>query len=162
MRRVWPVALVAAILAVGAVLYLMRPVGPKPQTLPTLTLKSLDGQPFALGSLKGRPVVLNAWASWCGPCRREMPMLLDAARANPGVTFVFVNQGEGPEAVRVYERETRLSLPLVLLDVNTQLADLLSFPGLPTTFVFDRAGRLVAKHLGQLEAHQLEAYLKGL
>lgn len=89
-------------------------------------------------------------------------MLLDAARANPGVIFVFVNQGEGPEAVRVYERETQLSLPLVLLDVNTRLADLLSFPGLPTTFVFDRTGRLVAKHLGQLEAHQLEAYLKGL
>jgi thiol-disulfide isomerase/thioredoxin len=162
MRRTWTWTLLALALLGGAAAFLLRPAGSKLQTLPALTLKEPSGQPFALASLKGKPVVLNAWASWCAPCRREMPMLLSAAKANPGVTFAFINQGEGPEAVKIYERDTRLTLPLVLLDTDTQLATALGFPGLPATFVFDRQGRLVAKHLGQLNPGQLEGYLRGL
>lgn len=158
----WTWTLLVLALLAGAAAFLLRPAGPKPQTLPDLILKKPGGQPFALASLKGKPVVLNAWASWCAPCRREMPMLLSAAKANPGIAFVFVNQGEGSEAVRLYERDTRLTLPLVLLDAETQLATALGFPGLPATFVFDRQGRLVAKHLGQLNPGQLEGYLQGL
>lgn len=155
------IALGLVVLAVGAGL-LLRPAPSQPQRLPTLSLQQPSGKPLDLVAFKGKPLVLNAWASWCAPCRREMPMLLDAAKANPNVTFAFVNQGEGPEAVKAYERETKLSLPLVLLDPDTKLATLLGFPGLPATFVFDAQGRLVAKHLGQLNPGQLEAYLKEL
>jgi len=161
MRR-WMWLVLAAVFVAGAAALFLRPAGPKPLALPSLTLKSLQGNSFDLASLKGKPVVLNAWASWCGPCRREMPMLLQIAKANPNITFAFVNQGEGPQAVKVYEQETKLSLPLVLLDSDTQLATLLGFPGLPATFVFDSQGRLVARHLGQLAQGQLEQYLKNL
>lgn len=70
--------------------------------LPDLVLETEGGQPKNLRALVGRPVVLNTWATWCAPCRREMPLLLEEAARQEGVQFVFVNMGEGPEAIRIF------------------------------------------------------------
>jgi thiol-disulfide isomerase/thioredoxin len=110
----------------------------------------------------GRPVVVNLWASWCGPCRQEMPVLADAQRREPGVAFLFVNQGESPQAVRAYLAREGLPLREVLLDVPAALGPALGSRGLPTTVFHDAQGRRVDAHFGVLNAAALEARLRAL
>lgn len=75
----------------------------KPNTsLPTFALSTLDGNTIALQSFAGKLVVINLWASWCPPCRREMPVLQEAQRLHKDVVFIFANQGESANAVRAY------------------------------------------------------------
>lgn len=130
-----------------------------PRTLPDLMLTDLaTGQPVRLHDLAARkPVVLNLWATWCGPCRREMPVLADAQARHPEVVFVFANQGESAEAVRRYLDTERLGLLHVLLDPPSRLGPALGSGGLPTTVFFDRQGRRVDAHLGALNAAALAA-----
>src|SRR5699024_2017551 len=70
--------------------------------LPELALEDLSGETVLLTAFHGRPVVLNLWATWCPPCRREMPLLADAQAARPDLHFVFANQAEGPGTIRQY------------------------------------------------------------
>jgi hypothetical protein len=91
-----------------------------------------------------------------------MPVLLEAARSNPKVAFVFVNSGEGPEAVKAFQDETKLILPNVWLDPKAALSEIYNLQGLPATLFFDAKGSLVKRHLGQISRKQLEEYLKNL
>lgn len=118
--------------------------------LPALQLKALDGQPIDLSSYRGRPVVLNLWASWCPPCRREMPAFEQAQRAFPDVAFVMANQGESAQQALAFLQAEGLSLKDVLLDPASQAMQTLRARGLPTTFFFDAQGRLVHAHMGEL------------
>jgi thiol-disulfide isomerase/thioredoxin len=79
----------AASLLVLLGLWLLQPRAVVVEVLPSAELRQVDGRVVNLADFIGKPIVLNAWATWCGPCRREMPMLVEAARANPGVHFVF-------------------------------------------------------------------------
>lgn len=130
--------------------------------VPRLPLKTLDGEPVLLSDYGGRPMVVNVWASWCPPCRREMPLLAAAAADNPGITFVFLNQGEGPDTVRAYLDDTGLDLPDVLLDVFSRSATSLSARGLPTTLFFDGAGRLVNTAVGEISEPRLQDHMQRL
>lgn len=89
-------------------------------------------------------------------------MMARLARENPDVRFVFVSQGEGPLAVRNFLEAEGLEAPWVLLDPETKLSQALGVQGLPTTFFFDREGRLVARHLGELSEALLLGYLRVL
>ncbi|GEM84912.1 hypothetical protein MHY01S_30780 [Meiothermus hypogaeus NBRC 106114] len=141
--------------------WLLQPrAGSKVEVLPSFTLTQLDGQTANLTDFKGKPIVLNAWASWCGPCRREMPLLVEAARANPELHFVFLNISDGPEAVRAFERELGLKIPNVLLDPDAKLSDPLRIQGLPVTLLYDAQGKLVNRHIGEISAAELEGLLK--
>jgi thiol-disulfide isomerase/thioredoxin len=135
-----------------------------PRDLPDLVLTEWpSGQPVRLREVAARaPVVVNLWATWCGPCRREMPVLAAAQARHPGVVFVFVNQGESAEAVRRYLEAERLNLATVLLDPTSQLGPALGSSGLPTTVFFDRQGRRTDAHLGALNSAALAAKLAPL
>lgn len=111
---------------------------------------------------RGRPVVLNLWASWCGPCRQEMPMLAQAQQREPDIAFLFVNQGESADAVRAYLEREQLPLREVLLDGGSQALAALGSKGLPTTVFFDAAGRQVDAHFGVLNAAALLTRLRAL
>lgn len=128
--------------------------------LPDVTLTALDGRAVPLPALAGKPMVLNLWASWCPPCRREMPALARSQREEPGVTFVFVNQRESAVAVRTFLAAEGLSLTNVMLDPDGSLAGLTGSPGLPTTLFFDAKGRLVDRRLGELSPATLAQRLK--
>jgi thiol-disulfide isomerase/thioredoxin len=118
------------------------------------------GQPVRLHEIAARrPVVVNLWATWCGPCRREMPVLAAAQNRYPGVVFVFANQGESAETVRRYLDTERLGLSRVLLDPSSSLGPALGSGGLPTTVFFDRQGRRVDAHMGALNAAALAGKL---
>lgn len=159
----WRRALVrplAAGLAIAAVMwaagsFALASLQPAGARLPDLTLVSLENQPVALRGYEGRPVVLNLWASWCPPCRREMPVLQQAQQANPGVQFVFVNQGEEAAKVRAFLAGNHLALGNVLLDRHGQAGVQLGHRALPATLFFDARGRLVDTRVGELSAASL-------
>lgn len=119
-------------------------------TLPGITLTRLDGRPLALSSLQGQPVVLNLWATWCPPCRREMPMMTDLAANTPGVDFVFANQGEEAAQVLAFLEAEGLPAEGMIRDPRNRLMATLDAVGLPSTLVFDAKGRLVAAHTGEI------------
>lgn len=143
----------AAVFALAWLAALAMP-GP-PVHLPAMTLARLDGGTLSLPALAGKPVVLNLWASWCGPCRREMPVLREAQRAHPGTTFVFVNQGETPATIKAYLSKQGIALDNVVLDARPGLARVLDSRALPTTFFFDRQGLLIERRVGELSAATL-------
>lgn len=130
--------------------------------LPALDVRRLDGTTVSLQSFAGRPVVVNLWATWCPPCRREMPALQAAQQASPGVAFVFVNQGETPAAVGRYLSEHGLRIENVVLDPGSRVTARTGATGYPTTLFYDAAGRLRERHLGELSQATVRATIARL
>lgn len=123
--------------------------------LPELALHDLDDQPVAVQALEGKPTVINLWATWCEPCRREMPALERAQRQMPGVRFVFANQGESAGAVRTFLAAQKLQLDHVVIDANMQLAQYYGVRGYPSTLFLDAQGHLRDVRMGELSAATL-------
>jgi thiol-disulfide isomerase/thioredoxin len=123
---------------------------PSRQGLPDIALARLDGGTMRLSPKPGKPVVLNLWASWCPPCRREMPTLARAEADHSEVEFLFANQGESADTVKAYLSSQELVLRNVLLDSTTALARHSNSPGLPTTLFFNANGELVDRRAGEL------------
>ncbi len=133
------------------------------RTVPEVSLVTLDGKPVLLSELAaGRPMVVNLWATWCPPCRREMPVLAAAQQRERGVTFVFANQREQAAPVVEYLRGGTLVLDNVLLDQHGATGSAVGSAGMPTTLFYDARGRLVDAHLGPVSAASLEAKLAQL
>jgi thiol-disulfide isomerase/thioredoxin len=110
-------------------------------------------------AIAGRPAVVNLWASWCGPCREEMPALEAVQRARPDVAVLRVNQGETEAVVRAWlVRDGRVAQG-VLLDPGWRLGKAVGASGLPTTLFFDASGRRVDAHFGVLTEAALHARL---
>ncbi len=129
--------------------------------LPALTVQTPDGRPIALESFRGSPVVLNLWASWCPPCRREMPVLAQAQADYPNVRFLMVNQGETASVVSAFVQSQGLHFDHLLLDPTSETMRAAGSRGLPTTLFFAPDGRLVDAHLGELTAARLRDTLQG-
>ncbi|AWH21775.1 MULTISPECIES: TlpA disulfide reductase family protein [Stenotrophomonas] len=130
--------------------------------LPAVQTVDLHGQPQALQQFQGRPLVLNLWATWCGPCRREMPVLAQAQQAHPQIQFAFVNQGETTGDVQAFLSANGLALDNVLLDEASEASTVLGVKAYPSTLFFDAQGRLQELHLGELTAAGLEHKLRQL
>ncbi len=128
--------------------------------LPALVLDDVDGRPTALQDMRGQPLVINLWASWCGPCRREMPVLAQAQLARSQVRFVFANQGESPAEIRAFLADNQLQLENVVADTSSQLSQHFGVRGYPTTLFFDAQGMLRSSHTGELSAATLAAQLR--
>ncbi len=129
------------------------------QPLPVLELTNITGAQVRLQDLRGQPTVINFWATWCGPCRREMPALATAQQRLPQYRFVFANQGEPAAAVQRYLRQERLSLQNVLLDPQMDLSNWYRVRGYPTTLFLDANGHLRDTQIGELSAGSLAAHL---
>ena len=156
----------AAGLAAGALVwgaFFVAATPPERAAWPAASLATLGGQPVNLAALgDGKPVVVNLWASWCPPCRREMPVLAAAQQRETGVVFVFVNQGEDAATVQRYLAQHAPGLANVLLDGPTALGRELGSAALPTTIFYDARGGRVATHLGELSAASLASKLERL
>ena len=129
---------------------------------PKITLADTSGRKIRLEDFAGKPLVINLWASWCPPCRREMPVLGAAQVRHPEVNFVFANQGESQEVVRNYLAGQAFGLANVLLDSGRQLTTILGSGALPTTLFFDAQGVLVDQKMGELSAATLAQRLESL
>lgn len=132
------------------------------QELPALAFMSIEGRPTNLGEFRGRPTVVNLWATWCPPCVREMPVLHQAQVDRRDVNFVFVNQGEPADRVRAWLQARQLALLNVLMDTNLQAGAAFKQRALPMTLFFDARGRLVSVRIGELSAATLNERLQGL
>jgi peroxiredoxin len=112
-------------------------------TAPDFTLKSLDGQTVSLRDFRGKTVLLNLWATWCGPCLSEMPFLQEVSEdpdwAERGLKVLAVNLGESSAAVRQFMDENRLSFR-VLLDTENEVGVRYNARYIPTTFFIDKNG----------------------
>jgi peroxiredoxin len=111
------------------------------QPAPDFTLQTFDGQSLTLSDLRGQVVVLNFWATWCPPCRAEMPALQEVydAHANDDLVVVAVDQNESAEQVAAFRSELKLSFPL-LLDRQYVVTDRYRVGLLPSTFFIDGDG----------------------
>jgi thiol-disulfide isomerase/thioredoxin len=151
----------SAIWLLGAMLLSFIP--PAKPSLPDISLPALNGSgDVALSAYKGKPTVVNLWAAWCPPCRREMPVLQQAQTAHPEIQFVFANQGESSEAVMAFLSKEKLPLQNVLLDGRQQIAELFRQHALPTTLFFDAAGKLVDMRIGELSRATLTQRLNNI
>ena len=166
-RKQLPVMLKAGPVIAGALVWLggnalVLATETAPEPLPELRVSDLAGQPVLLSDLAGQPTVINLWASWCPPCRREMPTFERAQDAWPDIHFVYLNQGEDAATASAYLEEHDRRLETVLLDGPSLLSQHFEARGLPTTLFFDTAGHLQALHPGEISAVQLERYLEAL
>lgn len=129
-----------------------------------LSVPALDGDgTLAVGAPNARPTVVNMWASWCGPCKEEMPAVQRFADANPGVRVVGIAVDDSPDAARDFAREVGVTFPLGV-DEDDAVGDGYGVTGLPTTLVLDRSGRLAATWAGpvtEAELGRLTASLAG-
>lgn len=130
------------------------------QQIPEISLRDIDGQPVALQDLAGKPLVVNLWATWCPPCRREMPVLAAAQEANPHMRFVFINQGEGQTLVNNFLSQQQLSLRNNLLDTGGRVGQAVGSLSLPTTLFYSADGVLKNNHLGELSHASLTHALR--
>ncbi|WP_165947114.1 TlpA disulfide reductase family protein [Micromonospora sp. 15K316] len=129
-----------------------------PIPAPALHGTTLDGGRFDLAEARGQVVVVNVFASWCGPCRDELPLLDDIARRwSPyGLRVVGLNLRDGPEAVRALLSETGTTGLTVLPDPDGTQAVRWGVRGVPETFVVDRDGRIVARRPGVVTQEWLD------
>jgi cytochrome c biogenesis protein CcmG, thiol:disulfide interchange protein DsbE len=121
-------------------------------TAPDFELATLDGGTVQLSDLRGTPVVLNFWATWCGPCRRELPSLQTAAESYAGrVVILGIDQGEAPEVVQTYVDELGLTFPIPM-DTDMAVGARYNVRGLPTTYFVDAQGVIRHVWLGEMNS----------
>ena len=135
---------------------------PAEAPIPSLEVRRLDGSTLLLSSFVGRPMVVNMWATWCPPCRREMPVLNSAQQEHREIEFVFVNQGESAETVERYLATQGLHMRNVVIDPAKELSARTGSSGYPTTLFYDAKGRLATRHMGELSAATLEEKINQL
>jgi cytochrome c biogenesis protein CcmG/thiol:disulfide interchange protein DsbE len=129
---------------------------------PNYTLLDLDGRNISLADFRGQPVIMNLWATWCAPCRIEMPALQEAIERHQeqGLVILALNQGETADVARQYFYDEMGLTFTPLLDENSSVAATYSGMNvLPTTYFIDQEGIVSAIHRGPLTTGQIEGYL---
>jgi len=152
----------AAALAIYALVTAMRApevVVDEHGRAPVFTLAATEGAPVALESFRGRPVVVNFWATWCGPCKAEIPELNAFARAHPDVPVlgVAVDSGTLPTLARA---KADLGIEFPVLRGNGGVQRQYGVRSVPTTFLVGPDGAILRTHVGALTAAQLERWLR--
>lgn len=130
---------------------------------PDFSLQQLSGPPLALSSYRGKVVLLDFWATWCVPCREEIPRLVELQNkyGEQGFQIIGVSMDDGPEPVRDFYREFKMNYPVVMGDAKT--GELYGgVLGLPIAFVIGRDGRIYAKHIGATDVAVFEEEIRRL
>lgn len=132
-----------------------RPVVGVGGEAPDFRLRLDDGRYVALHDLRGRPVLINFWATWCGPCRLEMPGILNHAQSNPDLVVLAVNVQETIAQVEPFVEEFQMTMPVVL-DASGELRRLYQVRGMPTSVFIDARGKVAVIWAGMLSADLLQ------
>jgi thiol-disulfide isomerase/thioredoxin len=122
-----------------------------------------SGSTTRLSALRGRPVVLNFWATWCQPCLAEMPRLEQTARDNPGIAFYEIDLDEDGAKVRGFFDSLEISHLVPLIDVGTVVARAYGLgQGVPTTFFIDADGIVRSTQIGEMDAVRIATGLSAV
>lgn len=155
-------ALAASLAGLPAVEAAMPAVG-KPA--PDFTLRSSSGKNLKLGEYRGQVVMLNFWATWCGPCRQELPLLnrLHEQYRRAGFTLLGVNVDDSPKAAEAMARQLGVGFP-VLFDTEKRVSERYDVDSMPATLLIDRDGKLRYVHRGYRAGYekQYEAEIREL
>ena len=116
---------------------------------PDFTLSAQSGKPVALAQFKGQVVMLNFWASWCGPCRQEMPLLDSIYKkySKLGFTLIGINVEPDSNAANDWLKQTPVTFP-ILYDTDSKVSKLYGVSGMPSTVILDRKGTVRMIHRG--------------
>lgn len=130
------------------------------QPAPDFTLLNLEGKPVSLGDFRGSTILMNFWATWCPPCRKEFPELvrLYGANAGRGLVVLGVDLQESPDIVRRFAAEFGATFPIAI-DQKGDVGGQYRLLGLPTSLFIDEQGVLRAQHIGELTEEILERKL---
>ncbi len=158
-------ALVAGGIAYGITGGPLYVIDQQSRPLPDTAVRTVEGEQLQLTELiadRGKPMVVNLWATWCPPCQREMPVLEAAQQEESEILFAFVNQGEDTAQVQGYLDEHGLELDNVFMDPHQRFGDVMGIGGVPATFYYDAEGNLVDAHTGEVSRASLERGLERL
>jgi cytochrome c biogenesis protein CcmG/thiol:disulfide interchange protein DsbE len=134
-----------------------------PAAAPAFTLKDLDGRPITSADLRGKVTLINFWATWCGPCRAEIPALIALQnKYRDQLQIIGISEDEGPVSeVRQFVAAHGMNYRVAMTTAEIERG----FPGIvsiPTTYVIDRDGRVAMRHAGMLNARLTEAETRSL
>jgi peroxiredoxin len=133
------------------------------QPAPDFSLTDFSGQSIRLSQYRGKVVVLDFWATWCEPCKTEIPHFIDMRNryAGQGLQVIGISMDDDEKPVRDFQQQFKMNYPIAM--GNAKLAE--SFGGilgLPITFVIDRQGRIYKRHIGQTEPSVFEGDVRKL
>jgi thiol-disulfide isomerase/thioredoxin len=131
--------------------------------LPASPVTTFDGKTTTFRKLAhGKPLIINLWASWCPPCRREMPLLVEAQKKNKDITFVFVNEDNEPDDALFFADQMKLAIGNIVADHDFGLMGMFGARVLPTTLYYSKNGELIETHVGGLSEATLANELQKL
>lgn len=128
---------------------------------PNFRLQLTGEQGLYLSDLVGRPLLINFWATWCGPCRLEMPEIVAHANKNPDLVVLAINVQEQQEAVAAFAGDFDMTMPVVR-DADAEIRDLYRVGGMPTSVFIDRDGKVATYWMGVMSPSKLEELVTGI
>lgn len=136
-----------------------------PVPAPDLTMETLDGRQINLANQEGRVILVNFWATWCAPCRKEIPDLIDLHEKYESEGLMVVGiavDEEGAEVVQPFAEKQKISYPIVIDTSRTIESEFEAMYGLPTTYVVNPDGQIVRRVLGVFPVDEMMPTLKDL
>jgi len=155
-------ALVATVLAVG-LFRLHHPTSSERHPAPDFRLAQLDGQPLQLSSYRGKVVLLDFWATWCVPCKEEIPHLVEFQQkyGDRGLQVIGISMDDAPDPVRTFAQQFHMNYPVVM--GNAKVGEIYGgVLGLPIAFVIGRNGLIYSKKIGSVDMAVLEREIQNL
>lgn len=130
--------------------------------LPDVEFMTFAGDPIRLKEMVGQPLIVNFWATWCGPCKQEIPLLQDAfdKHQSDGLKLIAITD-EDKSVVEPFVQNQGMTFP-IMFDKSGRASNKYGIQGIPTTFFLDRDGVIIARHVGALGPNVLQSYLDDL